>query len=702
MDKSEIEANNKARRCALGNDVTDPNGCLEDCKYDKKLKRCVSKDPLADPTSTFAKFMDGKKYLTFRSNKKPAFSFRIPINADTLFGKYSGAIRFSPATGKLHLCYGPLAEQATHIGANRPVLSMLVKPKLGDNLWTWYLSSGKNLQKKRMRELAETDDVAYTDIYALPGASYQLSYSEANFLEATCADIDAKRVAGGDLPFGLKSEDLPEGLMFAQLANAPKSCPPVLDGVVPQGCLESVEFGARSMDDVDDEDYNQLAVLGHAPSKKQKELVSESESESESDDAGKTKKGKKGKAAKEVVRSPIPARFKEHLDASVALTSSLAKERTKAIEDKAKVVPDTGVLQDVFKYIKEQPYGGAQKCVFLRKGYHQTPAFAELNALIKQWDKSLSMVDDSNPDNIDYRNMLVGTTGFSINSTRPQSDAEKGCFYDMEYYTEDENGEEALEDTGVSSIINYLTNAIVDDRIPVCQVDDKRIVATHIDPTEAETRGDMDSGKARDRKKQYAMDFVQRLFLMNLDYLQKQELNITSDDIAAAFKCSFVASICLAWLKAFRDIYKPHDKDSMALSMDTHAFSDFAFVRKKKHGAKVNRARVWLFPVSGDRQNEEVFKELKTSLDFLSTRAYKEMLISKLGCTPLPPQFNVVRMLKDAYKISDARCESTLLELDTRPTQAYRSTGSKSVSRRARARARQYLSDSSSSSSESD
>jgi hypothetical protein len=743
MDKSEIEANMKARKCAGSTDVTDPNGCVDDCKYDKKLKRCIPKDPVADPSTSFGKFMDGKKYLTFRSNKKPAFSFRIPINADTLFGKYSGAIRFAPSTGKLHLCYGPLSDQeATQVGANRPVLSMLVKPKLSENLWTWYLSSGKNLQKKRMRELAEKDNVSYTDIYALPGASYQLSYTEANFLEATCQDIDTKIASGGDLPFGLKAEDIPSGFSFFQLANAPKTCPSVLNGVQPvdssTGCLESLEFGGKGMDDLsDDEDYNQLAVLGHAPNKKQKELVSDNSDEEGESDKKKTKKAKK---VKDVVRSPMPERFKGQLtDINTVLTTSLAKERVKAFETKANLGLDARGLQDVFKFVIEAPTGrGSAKAAYLRKGYHQTNMFAELNQLISMWNKTVYGMDFVKKDmDAEARMMLVGAGDLTYFSTVPKSDTELGIFYNMDaYFTDD--AETALLNIGVSNVIDYLTNAIPNSKVPVCEVYEKKITATSIPLAEAETGVTPELTSDPKRYKQYAMDFVQRLLLMNLWYIThlvpKTESSELEGRVSEYIKCSFIVSICLAWLKAFRNIYKPHDGTSMALTMASAEFAKFAFgangggggeeppIRipaKQIQQGRMTRtsvevvdeatimqewpARVALFPLSGMEtpgkvaKVEAVYGLTKEALKFTTQAAFKKLTVKTMGSAGLAPPYDVISMLKSTYKLSDARCESMLLELDAQPSRAYRSTTS-NVSRRARARARQYLSDSASSS----
>lgn len=162
-----------------------PWDCTSPCAYDKKSEKCV---PQKDEFESSGKFMDGTKYLTFRSNKKPAFTFRIPINEETLYGKYAGAIRLSPITGKLHLCYGPLMREGQ--GSDRPVLSMLVKDKVNKDLWMWFVNSGLALQEKRTKE--HTNDAGveayYAEIYNLPGAHYQLSYTEFLYLQSKTTD----------------------------------------------------------------------------------------------------------------------------------------------------------------------------------------------------------------------------------------------------------------------------------------------------------------------------------------------------------------------------------------------------------------------------------------------------------------------------------------------------------------------------------
>jgi hypothetical protein len=218
--------------------------------------------------------MDGSKYLTFRSNKKPAFSFKIPINADTLFGQYRGAIRFSPTTGKLVLCYGPMFQPDGR--SERPVLSMLVKEKLADDLWNWYVNHGRVAQKKRASETAlvmrdpdtgvikrvtdvvkrerptpssfpdddlpDTTKLAafyYADLYGLPGASYLLSYAEVQYLEQVMASVASEQSKitptlayntpqpGG--PLGMDKRFLERApVTLAELADAPHDCPPFI------------------------------------------------------------------------------------------------------------------------------------------------------------------------------------------------------------------------------------------------------------------------------------------------------------------------------------------------------------------------------------------------------------------------------------------------------------------------------------------
>ena len=424
MEPYEIEATKKARTCAAGQ--TDGNRCADDCAYDERLKRCV---PETLPETQFAaKFMDGSKYLTFRSNKKPAFSFRIPINADTLIGKYSGAIRFCPSTGKLHLCYGPMSKYATG-AANRPVLSMLVKPKLSENLWAWYLNSGKTLQKRRITELADDVDVSYTELYASPGASYQLSYVEANYLEHYIEDVNEKIHVNTPLPDGLAHEDVKvETLM--DLAKAPDACPPILGNNhdPKNGCLEDKEFGAHSMSD-DDDDYRSWDVLGHAPNKTQKR----GSSKDYADDADDHKLKKKRDHKPKPQRSPIPSRLR--VDRSIPpLTKSLESQREKERE------------RGPNDYVRIHN----SHCFFM-EGYERTPAFTKFAAVLKKWKAE----EQKKRPGEEGTTQLVGTT----TATMPLQQG--GATPDM---------------FGVNTVVNYLLHSIPMDAHDVCIIANGKIV----------------------------------------------------------------------------------------------------------------------------------------------------------------------------------------------------------------------------------
>ena len=214
MSSDELEESQNRTKCRGKESSTEcpPWDCGSDdeCTYDKKSKTCVPAS-----ADSIGKFMDGTKYLTFRSNKKPAFTFRIPINKDTLYGKYAGAIRWSPTTGKLHLCYGPLIKDKGAIRSDRPVLSMLVKDKVNKDLWMWFVNSGYALQKKRERESSEiVNDLFYADLYGLPGASYQLSYAEYLYIRKQMVNDGQGEIS-----------------LATFLTRAPEKCPGFLNGV---------------------------------------------------------------------------------------------------------------------------------------------------------------------------------------------------------------------------------------------------------------------------------------------------------------------------------------------------------------------------------------------------------------------------------------------------------------------------------------
>ena len=266
MSKPEVEGFVKAVKCRTTRGTD--GKCDDDCLYDPRQKTCV---PTISGDNPAGRFMDGTRYLTFRSGRKPAFSFKIPINMETLIGDYAGAIRWSPATGKLHLCYGPIVNR--NESSNRPLLSMLVKEKIVKDLWEWYTNHGLAMQKKRITE-TPADQLVYAELYALPGASVQLSWSECMFLEDLIENNKDK----------IKDEgDRSKGLML--LAEAPKMCPMITDQkfATSTGCLplntpgnryttEAASYSAYRRQYNDDR-YDAYAVLGGRPKASEREKM---------------------------------------------------------------------------------------------------------------------------------------------------------------------------------------------------------------------------------------------------------------------------------------------------------------------------------------------------------------------------------------------------------------------------------------------
>ena len=220
MDRTAFDQNMRDRNCALSSFT---GTCADDCAWSSKSGRCVDNNgPLAA-----GRFLNGTKFITFRS-KKPSCSFRIPITPDTVFGKYSGAIRFEPRTGKLNLCYGPKISPAGTDNSEdgRPVLSMLLKPKLNEQLWKWYLETGLAQQSKR---ISENTNLYYAEKYGLPGASYQLTYAEVTFLEEYLIEASGR----ANQPLVASLEDL---------SKAPDKCPKILEdmyGTLGPGCISN-------------------------------------------------------------------------------------------------------------------------------------------------------------------------------------------------------------------------------------------------------------------------------------------------------------------------------------------------------------------------------------------------------------------------------------------------------------------------------
>ena len=307
MSKQDLESAKAARKCAStrGADKKCDTGCIWDPR-----KGCIPEKEEKDSTG---KFMDGSRYLTFRSNKKPAFSFRIPVNEATLFGEYRGAIRWSPATGKLHLCYGPIIDPENGTPSDRPLLNMLVRDKVGRDVWEWYENSGRALQKKRVRETAESDPLVYAEIYGLPGASMQLSWAECMYLDKA---IDE---AGHGKSTGPKS--------LGDLATAPNECPPFLGSEAINDCFSDNEYGDFWNEKAGkakerrgkDYDYNPYKTAGK---EKQKYLIDDEE-EQKDDEGGACKDKKK---MERVMRKGIN------------LSSPLAKSFGKTLEDQPNIL----------------------------------------------------------------------------------------------------------------------------------------------------------------------------------------------------------------------------------------------------------------------------------------------------------------------------------------------------------------------------
>lgn len=231
---TEGELINRVRKARCANEPRFGKECDEGCSYDRRMG-CVPTVLLEDKTGRF--LSDGSRNVTFRSNKKPAFSFKMPVNIDTVCGDYAGAIRFSPVTGKLVLCYGPLI--ASGVRSERPLISTIVRENIAKNLWQWYQSTGRHIQRKRVEEMVAPDgSYYYADIYGLPGASIQLSWQEANWLDHFLGhkfEQWKKSEANKGVPFdeddnnaGAKAKyKLPTCLQ--DLSQPPSSCPAFLE-----------------------------------------------------------------------------------------------------------------------------------------------------------------------------------------------------------------------------------------------------------------------------------------------------------------------------------------------------------------------------------------------------------------------------------------------------------------------------------------
>lgn len=288
MDTKELAKTQRMRQCRTSKNGYD---CGPDCEYDFGKDQCKpTKVSEYEPSNeSAAKFMTGKRFLTFRSNKKPSFTFRIPVNEETLFGEYAGAIRWSPVTGKLHLCYGPIVSGGQL--SKRPLLSMLVKEKLGRDLWMWYTNHGRDLQRKRVRETASDDDLIYAEVYGLPGASMSLSWAECMYLDAIMQQ---------------KNRDDPSKYTMqgiADLGAAPSGCPPFLGPNATAECFMPGEYNdtpdaqafTASMQQAlnGDADFDGFMATGGSMSKKEREHytnIMKKQAEKEKKDADKKQK----------------------------------------------------------------------------------------------------------------------------------------------------------------------------------------------------------------------------------------------------------------------------------------------------------------------------------------------------------------------------------------------------------------------------
>lgn len=241
MTKAQLEMAKKRKECLAGMDPTKfPFECPDKCLFDPKMGMCAPQD------SMLHKLLSGKRFLTFKHGKSPAVHISMPITLETLVGDYAGAIRFSPITGKLHLCYGPLyvsegvkstparaaasartlemdRAEASYRGVNntstRAVLAMILTEEKARSLAKWYAHTGYYAEKRRMMSLHD-DDSYYAEMFTLPGASLQLSYQEIVALDSIIKNLDK------DLAKGMEAEDKNFGIFG--LAAKPKTCPPLL------------------------------------------------------------------------------------------------------------------------------------------------------------------------------------------------------------------------------------------------------------------------------------------------------------------------------------------------------------------------------------------------------------------------------------------------------------------------------------------
>lgn len=116
---------------------------------------------------------------------------RVPVNDDTLFGPYRGALRLDPHTLRLHLCFGPTAPPShartglvVHRISSPAPIATIVDADTAAWLCRWWKEHGDD---RRAYDCERT----YAQTYGLPGAFVQLSAADVcelrRRLRALCA-----------------------------------------------------------------------------------------------------------------------------------------------------------------------------------------------------------------------------------------------------------------------------------------------------------------------------------------------------------------------------------------------------------------------------------------------------------------------------------------------------------------------------------
>ena len=273
----------KRRRDCAKTDRGDTD-CGSDCVWDRSSRRCTA----PDIPDALKKLFDGSKFITFRHNKTPAVTIRIPVNKDTLFGKYAGAIRFDSLTGRLVLCYGIVGSHNPDTGV--PVLSTLLGHTHNRNMWRWYQQHGRTLIKKRLRAYTDDDDMPYASIFALPGAYMQLTWEQIMHLQSFKESLTSEYTPEtGD--FAKTGAELREENAIVFLSKMPSEYPVGGRDVPDDAWWTKGEFAASfdayktKAETKGEYDYNPWAVLGEKPSREDRYRYEDSSSDSDSSDS---------------------------------------------------------------------------------------------------------------------------------------------------------------------------------------------------------------------------------------------------------------------------------------------------------------------------------------------------------------------------------------------------------------------------------